>query len=170
MSDDESINSNEIPSDRSSESSIENEEKEDKALSNLKTTLNLDNNQNIKANVQDDKKAKQNNNKIYFLENNTLKESEKNVQTTKSQKIDFSDVFKTFQTDIKNETSRANLSRAVKNFVISQSNEDATEDKKEKSQNIKNKPDINIIKKTIKSKKKKKNQKEKPVIQKWEIK
>ena len=156
MSDDESINSDEIPSDRSSESSIENEEKEDKALSNLKTTLNLDNNSNLKTNVQDDKKTKQNKNKIYFLENNTLKESEKNVQTTKSQKIDFSDVFKTFQSDIKNETSRANLSRAVKNFGISQNNEDVTEDKKEKSQNIKNKPDINIIKKNYKEQKEEK--------------
>ena len=59
-----------------------------------------------------------NNSKIYFFENTSIKEGEKNVQTTKTQKIDFSDVFRTFQGDIKNETSRANLSRAVKNFGI----------------------------------------------------
>ena len=41
MSDDESINSDEIPSDKSSESSNEEEENQDKALSNLKKTLNI---------------------------------------------------------------------------------------------------------------------------------
>ena len=42
MSDDESINSDEIPSDKSSDSSIEDEQKEEKALSNLKQSLNLE--------------------------------------------------------------------------------------------------------------------------------
>ena len=114
MSDDESINSDEIPSDKSSDSSNE-EEKHDKALSKLKKTLNLENNDTVptKKNNEDKK-----NSKIYFFENTSIKEGEKNVQTTKTQKIDFSDVFRTFQGDIKNETSRANLSRAVKNFGI----------------------------------------------------
>ena len=40
MSEDESINSDEIPSDKSSDSS-QDEEKEEKALSNLKSTLNI---------------------------------------------------------------------------------------------------------------------------------
>ena len=114
MSDDESINSDEIPGDKSSDSSNE-EEKHDKALSKLKKTLNLENNDTVptKKNNEDKK-----NSKIYFFENTSIKEGEKNVQTTKTQKIDFSDVFRTFQGDIKNETSRANLSRAVKNFGI----------------------------------------------------
>ena len=114
MSGDESINSDEIPSDKSSDSSNE-EEKHDKALSKLKKTLNLENNDTVptKKNNEDKK-----NSKIYFFENTSIKEGEKNVQTTKTQKIDFSDVFRTFQGDIKNETSRANLSRAVKNFGI----------------------------------------------------
>ena len=46
MSDDESINSDEIPSDKSSDSSNE-EEKHDKALSKLKKTLNLENNDTV---------------------------------------------------------------------------------------------------------------------------
>ena len=54
------------------------------------------------------------------MDNNALNETEKNVQISKSQKINFLDVFKTFQGDIKNETSRANLSRAVKNFGVSE--------------------------------------------------
>ena len=103
MSEDESINSDEYPSDKSSDSSID-EEKEDKALSNLKSTLNLDNNSNSKINNPDNSETKPKKNKIYFLENNNLNETEKNVQTTKSQKINFFDVFKTFQGDIKNET------------------------------------------------------------------
>ena len=115
MSEDESINSDEIPSDKSSESSNE-EENQGEALSNLKKSLNLQNNNS----EQDEKNinGKNKNNKIYFFENTSINEGEKNVQTTKKQKIDFSDVFKTFQGDIKNETSRANLSRAVKNFGI----------------------------------------------------
>ena len=156
MSDDESINSDEIPSDHSSDSSIENEEKEDKALSNLKTSLKLDNNINSKENKQENNEEKPKKNKIYFLENNALNETEKNVQTTKSQKIDFSDVFKTFQGDIKNETSRANLSRAVKIFGISQKNDDVSTEKNDKNQNLKNKPDINIIKKNYKEQKEEK--------------
>jgi hypothetical protein len=40
MSEDESINSDEIPSDKSSDSS-QDEEKEEKTLSNLKSTLNI---------------------------------------------------------------------------------------------------------------------------------
>ena len=117
MSEDESINSDEIPSDKSSESSNE-EENQGEALSNLKKSLNLQNNNS----EQDEKNinGKNKNNKIYFFENTSIKEGEKNVQTTKKQKIDFSDVFKTFQGDIKNETSRANLSRAVKNFGINE--------------------------------------------------
>ena len=114
MSDDESINSDEIPSDKSSDSSNE-EEKHDKALSKLKKTLNLENNNTMPTKKDNEDK---NNSKIYFFENTSIKEGEKNVQTTKTQKIDFSDVFRTFQGDIKNETSRANLSRAVKNFGI----------------------------------------------------
>ena len=114
MSDDESINSDEIPSDKSSDSSNE-EEKHDKALSKLKKTLNLENNDTVPTKKNNEDK---NNSKIYFFENTSIKEGEKNVQTTKTQKIDFSDVFRTFQGDIKNETSRANLSRAVKNFGI----------------------------------------------------
>ena len=114
MSDDESINSDEIPSDKSSDSSNE-EEKHDKALSELKKTLNLENNNTMPTKKDNEDK---NNSKIYFFENTSIKEGEKNVQTTKTQKIDFSDVFRTFQGDIKNETSRANLSRAVKNFGI----------------------------------------------------
>ena len=114
MSDDESINSNEIPSDKSSDSSNE-EEKHEKALSKLKKTLNLENNNTMPTKKNNEDK---NNSKIYFFENTSIKEGEKNVQTTKTQKIDFSDVFRTFQGDIKNETSRANLSRAVKNFGI----------------------------------------------------
>mgnify|MGYP002624805522 CR=1 FL=1 len=51
--------------------------------------------------------------------------------TTKKQKIDFSDVFKAFQGDIKNETSRANLSRAVKNFGINENNKDNNNKNKE---------------------------------------
>ena len=117
MSEDESINSDEIPSDKSSESSNE-EENQGEALSNLKKSLNLQNNNS----EQDEKiiNGKNKNNKIYFFENTSINEGEKNVQTTKKQKIDFSDVFKTFQGDIKNETSRANLSRAVKNFGINE--------------------------------------------------
>ena len=114
MSDDESINSDEIPGDKSSDSSNE-EEKHDKALSKLKKTLNLENNDTVPTKKNNEDK---NNSKIYFFENTSIKEGEKNVQTTKTQKIDFSDVFRTFQGDIKNETSRANLSRAVKNFGI----------------------------------------------------
>ena len=124
MSEDESINSDEIPSDRSSDSSNE-EENQDKALSNLKKTLNLENKETQQSQTE---KEQNNKNKIYFFENTSLKEEEKNVQTSKNQKIDFSDVFKTFQNDIKNETSRANLSRAVKNFGIKDKNKD---DKKE---------------------------------------
>ena len=114
MSDDESINSDEIPSDKSSDSSNE-EEKHDKALSKLKKTLNLENNDTVPTKKNNEDK---NNSKIYFFENTSIKEGEKNVQTTKTQKIDFSDVFRTFQGDIKNEASRSNLSRAVKNFGI----------------------------------------------------
>ena len=124
MSEDESINSDEIPSDKSSESSDE-EENHDKALSNLKKTFNLENNQNEP--IQKEGKEK----KIFFFENTSIKEGEKNVQTTKKQKIDFSDVFKTFQGDIKNETSRANLSRAVKNFGINENNKDNNNKNKE---------------------------------------
>ena len=119
MSEDESINSDEIPSDKSSDSSNE-EENQGKALSNLKKTLNLQNNDTEQTEKYSNETNK--NNKIYFFENNSIKEGEKNVQTTKKQKIDFSDVFKTFQGDIKNETSRANLSRAVKNFGIKEKN------------------------------------------------
>ena len=115
MSDDESINSDEIPSDKSSESSNE-EENQDKALSNLKKTLNLE--EESKEQNKSNNEEKNKNNKIYFFENTSIKEGEKNVQTTKNQKIDFSDVFRAFQGDIKNETSRANLSLAVKNFGI----------------------------------------------------
>ena len=115
MSDDESINSDEIPSDKSSESSNE-EENQDKALSNLKKTLNLE--EESKGQNKSNNEEKNKNNKIYFFENTSIKEGEKNVQTTKNQKIDFSDVFRAFQGDIKNETSRANLSLAVKNFGI----------------------------------------------------
>ena len=115
MSDDESINSDEIPSDKSSESSNE-EENQDKALSNLKKTLNLE--EKSKEQNKSNNEEKNKNNKIYFFENTSIKEGEKNVQTTKNQKIDFSDVFRAFQGDIKNETSRANLSLAVKNFGI----------------------------------------------------
>ena len=143
MSGDESINSDEIPSDKSSDSSID-EEKEEKALSKLKSTLNLDQkNSNKKLNEEENKENKTKNNKIYFLENTAMNETEKNVQTTKSQKINFSDVFKTFQGDIKNETSRANLSRAVKNFGI---NEDINQNKNENEGKNKSKKEINIIK------------------------
>ena len=114
MSEDESINSEDIVSYKSNDSSNE-EENQDKALSNVKKALNLENNDTEKANKEKDVKDK---NKIYFFENTSIKEEEKNVPTSKTQKIDFSDVFKTFQGDIKNETSRANLSRAVKNFGI----------------------------------------------------
>ena len=119
MSDDESINSDEIPSDKSSESSNEEEENQDKALSNLKKTLNIGQEESKEQNNVSNKENNKNN-KIYFFENTSIKEGEKNVQTTKNQKIDFSDVFRTFQGDIKNETSRANLSRAVKNFGINE--------------------------------------------------
>ena len=102
MSEDESINSDEIPSDKSSDSSNE-EENQGKALSNLKKTLNLQNNDTEQTEKYSNETNKNNkNNKIYFFENNSIKEGEKNVQTTKKQKIDFSDVFKTFQGDIKN--------------------------------------------------------------------
>ena len=131
MSDDESINSDEIPSDKSSDSSNE-EEKHDKALSKLKKTLNLENNNTMPTKKNNEDK---NNSKIYFFENTSIKEGEKNVQTTKTQKIDFSDVFRTFQGDIKNETSRANLSRAVKNFGI-----------KEKEKEGNNKKEVNKLK------------------------
>ena len=130
MSDDESINSDEIPSDKSSDSSNE-EEKHDKALSKLKKTLNLENNNRMQTKKNNEDK---NNSKIYFFENTSIKEGEKNVQTTKTQKIDFSDVFRTFQGDIKNETSRANLSRAVKNFGI-----------KEKEKEGNNKKEVNKL-------------------------
>ena len=130
MSDDESINSDEIPSDKSSDSSNE-EEKHDKALSELKKTLNLENNNTMPTKKNNEDK---NNSKIYFFENTSIKEGEKNVQTTKTQKIDFSDVFRTFQGDIKNETSRANLSRAVKNFGI-----------KEKEKEGNNKKEVNKL-------------------------
>ena len=130
MSDDESINSDEIPSDKSSDSSNE-EEKHDKALSKLKKTLNLENNNTMPTKKNNEDK---NNSKIYFFENTSIKEGEKNVQTTKTQKIDFSDVFRTFQGDIKNETSRANLSRAVKNFGI-----------KEKEKEGNNKKEVNKL-------------------------
>ena len=131
MSEDESINSDEIPSDKSSDSS-QDEEKEDKALSNLKSTLNIKQKQDL--NPTDDSKA--NNNKIFFKGNTSLNETEKNVQTTKSQKINFSDVFKTFQGDIKNETSRANLSRAVKNFGINKEEENDGNKKLNKKEEI----------------------------------
>ena len=130
MSDDESINSDEIPSDKSSDSSNK-EEKHDKALSKLKKTLNLENNDTVPTKKNNEDK---NNSKIYFFENTSIKEGEKNVQTTKTQKIDFSDVFRTFQGDIKNETSRANLSRAVKNFGI-----------KEKEKEGNNKKEVNKL-------------------------
>ena len=132
MSDDESINSDEIPSDKSSDSSNE-EEKHDKALSELKKTLNLENNNTMQTKKNNEDK---NNSKIYFFENTSIKEGEKNVQTTKTQKIDFSDVFRTFQGDIKNETSRANLSRAVKNFGIKE---------KEKEKEGNNKKEVNKL-------------------------
>ena len=150
MSEDESINSDEIPSDKSSDSS--NEEKEEKALSQLKSSLNLDKetNNNIKSQENDEDKIKKN--KLYYLENNSLNETEKNVQISKSQKINFLDVFKTFQGDIKNETSRANLSRAVKNFGISPNIEDINE-KKEDIKKKDNKEDINLIKKNYKEQK-----------------
>ena len=131
MSEDESINSDEIPSDKSSDSS-QDEEKEDKALSNLKSTLNIKQKQEL--NPADD--SKENNNKIFFKGNTSLNETEKNVQTTKSQKINFSDVFKTFQGDIKNETSRANLSRAVKNFGINKEEENDGNKKLNKKEEI----------------------------------
>ena len=124
MSDDESINSDDVPSDKSSDS-LNEEDNQDKALSNLKKTLNLEDKETQQ--IQEEKEQN-NKNKIYFFENTSLKEEEKNVQTSKTQKIDFSDVFKTFQNDIKNETSRANLSRAVKNFGIKEKDKD---DKKE---------------------------------------
>ena len=120
MSDDESINSDDVPSDKSSDS-LNEEDNQDKALSNLKKTLNLEDKETQQ--IQEDKEQN-NKNKIYFFENTSLKEEEKNVQTSKTQKIDFSDVFKTFQNDIKNETSRANLSRAVKNFGIKEKDKD----------------------------------------------
>ena len=130
MSDDESINSDEIPSDKSSDSSNE-EEKHDKALSELKKTLNLENNNRMQTKKNNEDK---NNSRIYFFENTSIKEGEKNVQTTKTQKIDFSDVFRTFQGDIKNEASRSNLSRAVKNFGI-----------KEKEKEGNNKKEVNKL-------------------------
>ena len=130
MSDDESINSDEIPSDKSSDSSNE-EEKHDKALSKLKKTLNLENNNTMPTKKNNEDK---NNSRIYFFENTSIKEGEKNVQTTKTQKIDFSDVFRTFQGDIKNEASRSNLSRAVKNFGI-----------KEKEKEGNNKKEVNKL-------------------------
>ena len=150
MSDDESINSDEIPSDKSSDSSIEDEQKEEKALSNLKQSLNLEQkNINQKPEKQENEIKK---NKIYFLENTTLNETEKNVQTTQSQKINFSDVFKTFQGNIKNETSRANLSRAVKNFGISENenenfekNDENEEKNKKKNNKKKKKEEINRV-------------------------
>jgi hypothetical protein len=146
MSEDESINSDEIPSDKSSDSS-QDEEKEDKALSNLKSTLNIKQKQDL--NPTDDSKA--NNNKIFFKENTSLNETDKNVQTTKSQKINFSDVFKTFQGDIKNETSRANLSRAVKNFGINK------EEENDGNKKLNKKEEINRIKNNYNEQKKKKN-------------
>ena len=152
MSDDESINSDEIPSDKSSESSID-EENEEKALSNLKTKLNLGQKSNENENNQNSQEEKKKKNKIYFLENNSLNETEKNVQTSKSQKINFSDVFKTFQGDIKNETSRANLSRAVKNFGISDKDEEANKDTNKKNNNVE---EINRIKNNYKEQKEEK--------------
>lgn len=146
MSEDESINSDEIPSDKSSDSS-QDEEKEDKALSNLKSTLNIKQKQDL--NPTDDSKA--NNNKIFFKGNTSLNETEKNVQTTKSQKINFSDVFKTFQGDIKNETSRANLSRAVKNFGINK------EEENDGNKKLNKKEEINRIKTNYNEQKEEKN-------------
>ena len=87
MSDDESINSDEIPSDKSSESSNEEEENQDKALSNLKKTLNIGQEESKEKNNVSNKENNKNN-KIYFFENTSIKEGEKNVQTTKNQKID----------------------------------------------------------------------------------
>ena len=148
MSDDESINSDDIPSDRSSESSLD-EAKEEKALSNLKTTLKL----GQKSKDEDNKEIKKNTNKIYYLENNALAETEKNVQTNKFQKINFADVLKTFQGDIKNETSRANLTLAVKNFGISDKKEEINEDNKKQNNNN---GEINIIKNNYNDKKEEK--------------
>ena len=148
MSDDESINSDEIPSDKSSESSLD-EAKEEKALSNLKTTLKL----GQKSKDEDNKEIKKNTNKIYYLENNALAETEKNVQTNKFQKINFADVLKTFQGDIKNETSRANLTLAVKNFGISDKKEEINEDNKKQNNNN---GEINIIKNNYNDKKEEK--------------
>ena len=146
MSEDESINSDEIPSDQSSDSEIEDEEKENKALSNLKNSLNLENNVNQ---IPEKQENKINQNKIYYLENTSLNENEKNVQTTKSQKINFSDVFKTFQGNIKNETSRANLSRAVKNFGVSEKDKENENEKNEennkKNNKSKKKEEVNRI-------------------------
>ena len=76
MSEDESINSDEIPSDKSSESSKE-EENQDKALSNLKKTLNLE--EESKEQNKSNNEEKNKNNKIYFFENTSIKEGEKNV-------------------------------------------------------------------------------------------
>ena len=152
MSDDESINSDEIPSDKSSDSQID-EEKEEKALSQLKSSLNLEQEQNPNSKNKNNKEDKSDKNKLYYLENNTLNETEKNVQINKSQKIDFLDVFKTFQGDIKNETSRANLSRAVKNFGITQKDEDINEKNDTNNKNKDNKKEINLIKRNYKEKK-----------------
>ena len=138
MSDSESINSEEIPSDNSSSSSEDNNpnsKKQEKALSNLKNTLNIDDapkNNSPKKNLNQNSK----NQNIYYTENSKITEDNKNVHTTKNQKISFTDVFKTFQGEIKNETAKANLSRAVKNFGISEN----PEEKNKKS-------DINNIKK-----------------------
>ena len=137
MTDSESINSDEIPSDNSSSNSDEsnqNSKKQEKALSNLKNTLNLDHLPNNSPKINNNQNKKDQN--IYFTENSKINEDNKNVHTTLNQKISFTDVFKTFQGEIKNETAKANLSRAVKNFGISEN----SEEKNKKS-------DINNIKK-----------------------
>ena len=154
MSDDESINSDEIPSDKSSDSQMD-EEKEEKALSQLKTSLNLKKEQNPNSKSKNTKEDKIDNNKLYYLENNALDETEKNVQINKSQKIDFLDVFKAFQGDIKNETSRTNLSRAVKNFGITKKDEDINEQNEtnNKNKNKDIKKDVNLIKRNYNEKK-----------------
>ena len=154
MSDDESINSDEIPSDKSSDSQMD-EEKEEKALSQLKTSLNLKKEQNPNSKSKNKKEDKIDNNKLYYLENNALDETEKNVQINKSQKIDFLDVFKAFQGDIKNETSRTNLSRAVKNFGITKKDEDINEQNEtnNKNKNKDIKKDVNLIKRNYNEKK-----------------
>ena len=134
MSEDESINSDEIPSNKSSDSSDE-EDNQDRALTNLKKTLNLE--KSMQEPNQKENEENNNKNKIYFFENTSTKEGEKNVPTTNKQKINFSDVFKTFQGDIKNETSRANLSRAVKNFGISGKDKDDNSSKNKEVNKLK---------------------------------